>query len=113
MTVETNFFLRFYDQTPENIKKCIREIRKAYPGKFKVKKSAATISQNPFIPAGVNFVQMLLVFPTREQATAFHTNDATFKIYEKYACGQKILTHGAIQPLKVKPGDPAFNPTFI
>ena len=102
--METKFFLRFYDQTAANIRKCISEIRKVCPDKFKVKKSVADVSQNAFIPKGTNFVQMLLIFPTKEQAHAMLANQATFKIYEKYACGKKIQALGPAVPLKVVPG---------
>lgn len=98
------FFLRFYDQTPENITKCLEEIKTLYPNMLKWKNVGTPIkTMNVFVP--VPAAEVRAFFATHDEVAQCHADDRMLAIYTKYASGDPKLIGGVYRR---KPGDPAF-----
>ena len=96
-------FIRFYNQTVENIDKCIDEMRPFLIGLKEVKKDPISLSMNVNIPKETEIlknIQVTLLFYTVEDEKRAYQNKESFTIYQKYIIKDIVAT------LR-KPGDMA------
>lgn len=103
------FVLRFYGQTDEKIDECIQKIRQYVTVPFTVTKERSNVSQNMFIPKGVDVLNVKMNFDLTfdEVKTLIHSTKEVSEIYLDYACSKAIST-ATPELIPVEPGRPAF-----
>jgi uncharacterized protein (DUF1330 family) len=84
-----SMFLRFYNQTDENIDRCIEELRGRGNKITKVTKKPLTQSYNVMVPEGKH-TEVLIYFSTKTEVDAFYNDPTNKEIYDKYAMADDL-----------------------
>jgi len=99
-------FLRFYDQTEENIDRCIEELKAKGNKITKVTKGPLTQSYNAVLPPGKH-TEVLISFETDAEVNKFYNDDKNKEIYDRYSMSDALRKFSA-GVVKRKPKDKAY-----
>ena len=95
------FFMRFYDQSTENVEECVAKIKEINPDILSHRITNATLRATPWNPSPSHEVR--LVFADEETAGKMSSNKQAIEIYHSYAAPNHNTTF-----VNRNPGDAAY-----